>query len=64
MPVNLNQYRGTIGVFKNRKLPVKKTDDPFSCRSFQKNLSKIQLIEIAIFLFVLTIRYVISLIGK
>ena len=55
--VNLNQHRGTAGVFNNRKLPSKKTDDP----SLQKDILKTHLIEIVIFLLVLTVRCAISL---
>ena len=57
MTVNLNQYRGTVGVFNDRKLPLKKMHDP----SLQKNILKTHLIEILIFLLVLTVRYAISL---
>ena len=57
MTVNLNQYRWTVGVFNNRKLPLKKTHGP----SLQKNNLKTHLIEIVIFLIVLSVRYVISL---
>ena len=56
MTVNLNQYRWTVGVFNNRKLPLKKTHGP----SLQKNNLKTHLIEIVIFLIVLSVRYVIS----
>ena len=55
--VNLNQYRWTVGVFNNRKLPLKKTHGP----SLQKNNLKTHLIEIVIFLIVLSVSYVISL---
>ena len=55
MTVNLNQYRWTVGVFN--KLPLKKTHGP----SLQKNNLKTHLIEIVIFLIVLSIRYIISL---
>ena len=55
--VKLNQYRGTVGVFNNSKLPLKKTHGP----SLQKIISKTHLIEILIFLLVLTVRYAISL---
>ena len=55
--VNLNQYRCTDRVFNNRKLPLKKTHGP----SFQKNILKTHLIEIVIFLIVLSVRYAISL---
>ena len=57
MTVNLNQYRWTVGVFNNRKLPLKKPHGP----SLQKNILKTHLIEIVIFLLVLTVRYAISL---
>ena len=57
MTVNLNQYRWTVGVFNNRKLPLKKTHGP----SLQKNNLKTHLIEIVIFLIVLSVRYVIFL---
>ena len=57
MTVNLNQYRWTVGVFNNRKLPLKKTHGP----SLQKNNLKTHLIEIVVFLIVLSVRYVISL---
>ena len=56
MTVNLNQYRWTVGVFNNRKLPLKKTHGP----SLQKNNLKTQLIEIVIFLIVLSARYAIA----
>ena len=56
MTVNLNQYRWTVGVFNNRKLPLKKTHGP----SLQKNNLKTHLIEIVIFLIVLSARYAIS----
>ena len=57
MTVNLNQYRWTVGVFDNRKLPLKKTHRP----SLQKNNLKTHLIEIVIFLIVRSVRYLISL---
>ena len=56
MPANLNQYRGTVGVFNNHNLTLKKTHGLFSCRSLQKILLKIQLIDIVIFLRVFTVR--------
>ena len=55
--ISLNQYLGTVGVFNDRKLPLKKTHVP----SLQKNILKTHLIEIEIFLLVLTVRYAISL---
>ena len=58
MTVTLNQYRGTVGVFNNRKVPLKKTHGP----SLQKKyFLQTHLIEIVIFLLVLTVRYAISL---
>ena len=53
MAVNLNQYCGTVGVFNNRKLPLKKTLGP----SLPKNILKTHLIEIVIFLIVLIERF-------
>ena len=55
--VNLNQYRWTVGVFNNCKLLLKKMHGP----SLQRNNLKTHLIEIVIFLIVLSVRYVISL---
>ena len=55
--LNLNQYRRAVRVFNNRKLPLKKMYDP----TLQKNILKTQIIEILIFLRVLTVRYAISL---
>ena len=57
MTVNLNQHRWTVGVFNNRKLPLKKPHGP----SLQKNISKTHLIEIVMFLLELTVRHAISL---
>ena len=57
MTVNLNQYRWTVGVFSNIKLPLKKTHG----LSLQKNILKTNLIEIVIFLLVFSVRYAISL---
>ena len=54
--VNLNQYHRTVEVFSNRELPLKKTHGP----SRQKNILKTHLIQIVIFLIVLTVRYLIS----
>ena len=56
--VNLNQYRWTVGVFNNRKLPFKKT---LLGPSLQTNNLKTHLIEIVLFLIVLSVGYVISL---
>ena len=53
MTVNLNQYRWTVGVFNNRKLPLKKPHGP--------SLHKTHLIEVVIFLLLPTVRYGISL---
>ena len=37
MTVNLKQYHWTVGVFNNRKLPLKKTDGPFlQKKTFEK----------------------------
>ena len=55
--VNLNQYRWTVGVFNNCKLPLKKTHGP----SLQKSNLKTHVIEIVVFLIVLSVRYVVSL---
>ena len=57
MTVNLNQYRWTAGVFNICKLPLKKAYGRF----LQKNILKTHLIEIVVFLIVLTVRYAISL---
>ena len=57
MTVNLNQYRRTVGVFNNRKIPLKKTHGP----SLQKNILTTHLIQTVMILIVLTVRYVISL---
>ena len=57
MTVNLNKYLWAVGVFNNRKLPLKKTHGP----SLQNNNLKTHLIEIVIFLIALSVRYVISL---
>ena len=57
MTVNLNQYCRTVGVFDNRKIPLKKTHGP----SQQKNILITHLIQTVIILIVLTVRYVISL---
>ena len=56
MTVNLNQYRWTAAAFNNRKVPSKQPHSP----SLQKNILKTHLIEIVIFLLVLTVRYAIS----
>ena len=53
----MNQYRRRVGVFNNCKLLLKKTHGPPS----QKNILKTRLIEILIFLPVVTVRYTISL---
>ena len=53
----VNQYRRTVGVFNNPKIPLKKTHGP----SLQKNILITQLIQTVIILIVLTVRYVISL---
>ena len=57
MTGNLNQYRRTAGVLNNRKILLKKTHGP----SLQKNYLKTHLIEIVIFLILLSVRYVIFL---
>ena len=57
MTVNLNQYRGTVGVFNNLKIPLKKTHGS----SLQKNILINHLIQTLIILTALTVRYVISL---
>ena len=57
MTVNLSQYRRTVGVFNNRKVPLKKPRGP----SLQKNILKTHIIQIVIFLLVLTVRYAVSL---
>ena len=54
---NLNQYRRTVRVVNNRKIPLKKTHGP----SLQKNILITHLIQTVIILIVLTVRYVISL---
>ena len=57
MTLNLNQYRGTVGVFNNHKLPLKKMHGSY----LQKNILKTQLIEIVISLLVFRVRYANSL---
>ena len=57
MTVNLNQYHRIVGVFNNRKLPLKKIHGP----SLQKIILKTHLIQIVMFLIVLTVRHLISL---
>ena len=57
MTVSLNLYRWTVGVFNICKLPLKKVHGS----SLQKNTLKTHLIEIVVFLIVLTVRYAISL---
>ena len=58
MPVNLNQYRGTVGVFNNRNLPTKKSYDVFSSRLLQQHLSKIYSTKISVNLLMMAIRFV------
>ena len=62
MPINLTQYRGTVGVFNNRNLPIKKTCDIFYSRLLQQLLSKIYSIKILVFLLMFAIRFVICII--
>ena len=57
MTGNLNQYRRTAGVLNNRKILLKKTHGP----SLRKNILITHLIQTMIILFVLLVRYVISL---
>ena len=57
MMLNLNQYGWTVGVLNNRKRPLKKTHGP----SLQESILKTHLLEIVIFLIVLSVRYAISL---
>ena len=57
MTVKLSQYRWTVSVFNNRKVPLKKTHG----QSLQKNILKTHLLDIVIFLIVLSVRYAISL---
>ena len=57
MTVNLNLYSWTVYDFNNRNLQLKKTHGP----SLQKSNLKTHLIEIVIFLIVLSVRHVISL---
>ena len=45
MPINVNQYRGTVGDFSNHNLPTRKTQGLFSCRSLQKTLQKFTLLK-------------------
>ena len=57
MTVNLDQYRWTVGVFKNPKLPLKKTHGQF----FKKNNLETHPLKKVIFLIVLSVRNAISL---
>ena len=57
MTVDLNQYRRTVGVFNNSKIPLKKTH----ISSLQKTTLKTHLIQTVKILILLTVRYVISL---
>ena len=57
MKVNLNQYCRTVRVFNNHKILLKKPHG----QSLQKNILKTHLIQIVIFLLVLTVSYAISL---
>ena len=57
MTVNLNQHRWTVGVFNNRNLPLKKTHGS----SLQEKIFKTYLLEIGIFVIVLSVRHAISL---
>ena len=58
MPVNLNQYHGTVGVFNNCNLPTRKSYDVFSSRLLQQQLSKIYSTKILVFLITIAIRFV------
>ena len=49
---NLSQYRRTVRVVNNRKIPLKKTHGP----SLQKKILKTHLIQIVIILIALTVR--------
>ena len=58
MPVNLNQYHGTVGVFNNCNLPTRKSYDVFSSRLLQQQLSKIYSTKILVFLITIANRFV------
>ena len=58
MPVNLNQYPRTVGVFNNRNLPTRKSYDVFSSRLLQQHLSKIYSTKISVPLLMIAIRFV------
>ena len=58
MPVNLNQCRGTVGVFNNRNLPTRNSYDIFSSRLLQQRLSKIYSTKISVFLLMIAISFV------
>ena len=62
MPVNLSQYRGTVGVFNNCNLPTRKSYDLFSSRLLQQPLSKIDSTKILVFLLTTAVRFVIYII--
>ena len=62
MPVNLNQYRGRVGVFNNRNLPTRKAYNIFSSRLLKQPLSKIYSTKILVFFLIIAIRFVIYII--
>ena len=53
MQVNLNQYRGTVGVFNNSNLPVRKSYDFYSSRLSQQSLSIIFMIAITFVIYII-----------
>ena len=62
MPVNLNQYRGTILVFNNRNPSTRKSFDLFSSRLLQQPLSDIYSTKILVFVLLIASRFVIYII--
>ena len=53
MQVNLNQYRGTVGVFNNSNLPIRKSYDFYSSRLSQQSLSIIFMIAITFVIYII-----------
>ena len=53
MQVNLNQYRGTVGVFNNSNLPIRKSYDFYSSRLSQQSLSIVFMIAITFVIYII-----------
>ena len=62
MPVNLNQFRWTVGVSSNRNLRTRKLHDLFSSRLLRTLHSKVYLTKMLVFLPMIPIRFVIYII--